>query len=374
MGLNINFNTGGMNRNACQPSNTCVSKDGCPQNRCPDFTIRRHDTRPPIKISVSDCDGPLDLKGLVVEANMWIKARLKTAIQPETTYFALADGIGFEQIMVGDVIVMDHTRSPEYMIVYGFDEVNSFVLVERGYRGTTARSWKRGSHMRVFRMMNSPAQSEMVLEDIQNIDGTVTKDTLTDSFLVYEWNSEDTCLPGCFWLEFKLLKMLDLVLYLSGGDWIGPIHQDAKGVFYTGTIATDSSVQLSYDSVNNVYILPDTVWTGNFNLYSHGYYTGTSFDDGSVLLTTNNAKVGASTDFSSPIPSNIDFSSIIPSNISLTPPLAIPPSVAVSFSEQGANPQSFGCYLGEGVEWVRRFPVSGEGFLIKIVDSPTREL
>jgi hypothetical protein len=30
--------------------------------------------------------------------------------------------------------------------------------------------------------------------------------------------------------------------------------------------------------------------------------------------------------------------------------------------------------MGTGVEWVRRFPSDGEGFLIKIVDSPTMEL
>jgi hypothetical protein len=32
-----------------------------------------------------------------------------------------------------------------------------------------------------------------------------------------------------------------------------------------------------------------------------------------------------------------------------------------------------GCDLGSGVEWVRRFPLDAEGFLIKIVDSPTAE-
>ena len=34
---------------------------------------------------------------------------------------------------------------------------------------------------------------------------------------------------------------------------------------------------------------------------------------------------------------------------------------------------NYGCYAGSGVEWSRRFPATKEGFLIKIVDSPTRE-
>ena len=25
--------------------------------------------------------------------------------------------------------------------------------------------------------------------------------------MVYNWTAENTCLPGCFWLEFKLLKV-----------------------------------------------------------------------------------------------------------------------------------------------------------------------
>ena len=48
-------------------------------------------------------------------------------------------------------------------------------------------------------------------------------------------------------------------------------------------------------------------------------------------------------------------------------------SITPSFTDPDLTPASFGCGLGEGVEWVRRFPVSGEGFLIQIVDSPTME-
>ena len=106
MVLQFNLKSG-----ACQASG-CSDKFGCDPNVCPDFVIRRHDTKPPLKISVEDCDGPLDLRGLVIEANMWALAKLKIAIDDTIDYFRLADDIGFEQIMVGDIIVMDRVRSP----------------------------------------------------------------------------------------------------------------------------------------------------------------------------------------------------------------------------------------------------------------------
>jgi len=47
------------------------------------------------------------------------------------------------------------------------------------------------------------------------------------------------------------------------------------------------------------------------------------------------------------------------------------PSIVPSFTSP--TPSEVGCDIGSGVEWVRRFPSDGEGFLIKIVDSPTAE-
>ena len=87
----------------------------CPTNVCPDQVIRRHDTKPPFRVSIGDCDGPLDLSDttLILEANMWSVARLKATIGACDTYFALSDGIGFDQVMVGDIIIMERVRNPD---------------------------------------------------------------------------------------------------------------------------------------------------------------------------------------------------------------------------------------------------------------------
>lgn len=251
----------------CEQQNTCPDNSGCPKGMCPDFEIRRHDTKPALKISLSDCNGPMDLTedNLVLEVNMWSKAKLKTAITEEETYFALADNIGFDQMMVGDIIIMDRTRLPEQMLVIGFDENNSLVQVQRGYNATTASEWKKGTKMRIFRILNGIASIESVLEDILQPDGTTKEDQLTDTFLVHEWEAEETCTPGCYWVEFKLLKMSEEVGELSMS------------------------------------------------------------------------------------------------------------STSISFTPSNWTPSNFNCSLGDGVEWVRRFPSAGEGFLIKIYDSPTAE-
>jgi len=245
---------------SCSTSTNCPDSMGCPSDRCPDFTIKRHDVKPPMRIAVSDCDGPLDLSetGLVLEANMWATGRLKTAITETDTEISLADNIGFEQAMVGDVVVLDRARSPERMEIIGFDENNGTISVRRGIDGTTtASAWKRGTSLRIFRVVNGVASIEMVTEDLTQEDGSVLRDQLTGTFLVYNFLPSDTCLAGCYWLEFKLIKMAD--------------------------------------------------------------------------------------------------TSASPSVISATPSLV-------------------GCQLGDGVEWVRRFPSDSEAFLIKIFNSPTAEI
>lgn len=254
----------------CGTSNGCVDKFGCPNNRCPDFTVARHDTKPPFKVNVEDCDGPIDLTNLVLEVSMWAKAKLKADVTSLDTYFRLADDIGFEQIMVGDIIIMDRIRLPEHMRVVAFDETNKLVQVARGVNGSTASDWKKGSAMRIMRVYNAAAQTELILDDIIQADGSTLEDQLIESYLIYEWSPEDTCLPGCYWLEYKLLKMEDS--------------------------ASMAALQVSSDP-------------------------------------------------------------IVP-----------------SFTDPSLTPTDFGCKLGEGVEWVRRFPVEDEGFLIKITNSPTAEL
>jgi hypothetical protein len=257
-------------------NSNCLDKFGCPSNVCPDFTIRRHDVKPPFRLAADDCDGPLDLTdpdtgeldtSLVLEANMWAIAKLKTSIDTSDTYFRLADDIGFEQVMVGDIIIMDRVRLPEHMLVTGFDETNKLIQVQRGYNGTNESSWKKGSSMRIFRVLDASAVIELVLGDITQEDGTTLKDQLLETLLVYNWNANNTCLPGCYWFEFKLLKMEESVSFLSSSA----------------------------------------------------------------------------------------------------------PSVTPSFTPSSLTPTDFGCTIGSGVEWVRRFPTTGEGFLIHIPFSPTTE-
>lgn len=194
--------------NCVPPVPNCPDAFGCPPNACPHFVIKRHDTAPPFKVEVFDEDGdPLDTTGLVLEASMWAKGKLKTALTAGSTSLSLADNIGFQQILVGDVIIMERVRSPEHMTVTGFDEENYLVLVERGANGTAASAWKKGTPLKVMRFQNAPAATELVTDDVLNLDGTTTEDELIHSYLVYEWTANDTCVPGCFWLEFKLLTM-----------------------------------------------------------------------------------------------------------------------------------------------------------------------
>jgi hypothetical protein len=266
--MSVTGSSVGVNSSFCssQINQNCPDLLGCFADVCPDFVIKRHDTKPPFRVMVDDCDGALDLSDstLVLEANMWSKAKLKSSITIADDYFALADNIGFDQLMVGDIIIMDRVRLPEHMLVVAFDETNKFVQVSRGYNGTLAQAWKKGTGLRIFRTMSASASIELVNEDLTQEDGTVKKDQLTGTFLVYDWQAKDTCTPGCFFLEFKLLKM-----------------------------------QVALMAV---------------------------------------------------------------------------PSITPSFTPSSFTPDDFGCSLGEGVEWARRFPSNSEGFFIKVVDSPSAEI
>jgi hypothetical protein len=185
----------------------CPDCFGCVPGICPDFQIKRNDTRPAFKVSVQENGEPMDLTGLVIEANMWANAKLKSNITALDTSLALANNIGYCQILPNDIILMDRSRSPEQMRIIGFDETNSLVFVERGYNGTVPQSWNRGQIMRIFRFMNAPASAEMLFDDVTQVDGSVDCNILVESLLVYDWNVNDTCVPGCFSFEFKVLKM-----------------------------------------------------------------------------------------------------------------------------------------------------------------------
>lgn len=215
------LNTTSCNAGSCaQPTVQCPDKMGCLPGVPVDFMIKRHDTMPPITVVVQDCDGPLDLTNVIVEVSMWAKAKIKLPLATTDTYFALADCIGFEQSLVGDVIVVDRARAPEQMLVIGHDEINKLVQVQRGYNGSAISSYPRGQAIRIFRMRNAFGSTFMDKEDIVQIDGTVLKQQLVESRVIYNWQPNDTCLPGCYFLEFKLLNMNPHSLWLAAAPII----------------------------------------------------------------------------------------------------------------------------------------------------------
>jgi hypothetical protein len=198
----LNFQTGvgcGQNSSNCQNS-TCGSAS--------DFCIKRGDTRPVFRVSVEDCDGVVDLTdaNLVLEANMWFKAKLKSDLSSSSSTLSFADNIGFNQVNVGDVILTDRPRNSEKMVVTAIDESAKTLTVERGHDSTDAQDWPRGSLLRVFRFMDQPAQIESVFEQVSSLEGSVSEE-LVDTFMVFEFLKEHTLLPGCFLLEFSLAMM-----------------------------------------------------------------------------------------------------------------------------------------------------------------------
>lgn len=186
----------------------CVDLYGCP-DIAPNFCIKRYDTQPSLKISIEDCGGVVDFtdENLVLEANMWAKSKLKINIDNNDEFISFADNIGFFQVMQNDIIVIDKIRTTEHMLVIGFNESNNQIEVQRGYNGTTAQDWKKGSSLRIFRFMDSPAQIESVYENVLKSDGTMSENQLTQTLFSYNWEPNTTDLPGCYWLEFKLIKM-----------------------------------------------------------------------------------------------------------------------------------------------------------------------
>lgn len=416
---------------ACLPPAACPAAGGCPPCVCPDLVLRRHDTKPPFRVSLTDCDGPVNMEGLVLEANMWARGRLRKALPAADTDFQFADQVGFNQVMVDDIIVMDRARKPEHMLVTGFDEDLFFVRVRRGYNGTTPSAWRKAAPFRVFRVLNSPAVSELVFEDHEEVDGTVTRNVLAESFLVYEWRPEDTCLPGCYWLEFKLLKMKSRQFFLPGGRWVGLVHADSGGSFRTGEFEDDGSVLVSlglgdpYDVVHKVLAtvpadagahspLPDPsrpqspypqndfqwqVWQHLLDLYPYADALRWEIWDRIVHLypAGNYYVIPNNVHWEGPVhqwsdsnwytgTSHTSGSVYLDANGVVTQPtasynetglvsmLCAPvASVVPSFTSVSQSPADYDCGLGVGVEWVRRYPSDSEGFLISISDSPTAE-
>jgi hypothetical protein len=206
---------------SCNNNNSgCPDEFGCPGSVCPDFLIRRHDTKPDYRVLIEDCDGPMDLTDLVLEATMWANSKLKSAISDSDTYISFADGIGFNQVSIGDIIILDRPRDPERVLVVSIDEDAKSIQVERAQGGTNAQSWKKGSPLKIVKFMDSPAKTEMVYEDVMELDGTTTTDVLQESYFIYEWNPYDTSLPGCYYMEFKLIKV---------EEWVRRFPSDKEG-------------------------------------------------------------------------------------------------------------------------------------------------
>jgi hypothetical protein len=325
---NLTPGCGNTNNASITLNSGCPDVLGCPSNSCPDFIIRRRTTVPSFKVAVEDCDGPLDLQGenIVVEASMWAKARLKAKILDTDTSFSLADSIGFYQVMIDDIIVMDRIRSPEHMLVTGFNEDNKTITVQRGYNGTVSSNWAKGSGMRIFKFINAPATVEVIRGDVTSPDGIVTPNVISDTFLVYEWANKDTCLPGCYWLEFRVFEM------------------ELEG--YSGYV-------------------PDTAWSSE-DEYMEGFQKG--WDQG----VTAGENESLDTNFQAwLLQKQLEYEkwaeeARIQHNLAESDPgtVMVPDSISyISTDVYQCDPL--------GVKWSRKFPLIEEGFLIQITESAT---
>jgi len=222
----LNFDTGvgcGSKSVGCNDSGSCPAP--------PDFCIKRHDTRPSFRISMSDCDGPVDLTedGIVLEASMWFVAKLKSAITTSSTEIRFADDVGFDSVKVGDVISTSKARSPEKMLVTAIDEASKTVDVTRGHAGTSPQDWAKGTGLNVFRFADAPAAVESVVETVESVEGS-TSEELTDTLLVFEWSGDQTSMPGCYWFEFKIIKLSDSSSSSSSEvEWVKRVPLSPEG-------------------------------------------------------------------------------------------------------------------------------------------------
>lgn len=193
---------------SCQQS-TCINQySTCPDGVSPILCLKRYETRPSLKVSIEDCEGAMDLSegDFVLEVNMWFNTKLKHDIDEDQLEISFADNIGFYQVAENDFILIDHPRTPEYLLVKSFNETEKTIQVERSQKGTVAGSWKKGSSLKVFRVMQEDAEVELVYEDVVKEDGSSINE-LTDTVFVFNWTVNSTMLSGCFWLEYTLAKV-----------------------------------------------------------------------------------------------------------------------------------------------------------------------
>lgn len=212
----------------CQ-QNTCDNKQysTCPEGISPILCLKRHDTRPSLKVSIEDCEGGLDLSDgdFALHVNMWFNTKLKHDIDDNQLEISFADNIGFYQVAENDLILIDHPRTPEYLLVKGFNETEKTIQVERSQNETFSGSWKKGSFLKVFRVFKEDAEVEQVYEDIIKEDGS-NNNELTDTIFVFNWTVNSTMLPGCFWIEYALSKVN---LEASSIEWTRKFPSNYEG-------------------------------------------------------------------------------------------------------------------------------------------------
>jgi hypothetical protein len=215
----INYNK--FSGEACDKQGKCYGS----MPSCPDFIIKQHDNRPKFCVDITDCDAPVDLNDLVVEASMWCNAKLKININSDTNTISFADNIGFEQINYDTIIQIGNGRLFERMLVKQINDMDNTVTVLRRQLDTGSYSWKKGTSIKLIRFLNNSAVGEMEYQDVEQLDGNVVKDQLVRSTLCYEWKDIDTCMCGKYFFEFKILKV-DVTAasnYFSGSNFTSVI-------------------------------------------------------------------------------------------------------------------------------------------------------
>ena len=58
----------------------------------------------------------------------------------------------------------------------------------------------------MFRFINQLADVEMVMDEVESVDGT-SSEVLSESFVSFPWQPSHTALPGCYMVEFKMTMM-----------------------------------------------------------------------------------------------------------------------------------------------------------------------
>lgn len=431
--------------------NNCGSSDNCPANVIPDFSIKRFDTNPSLRVQLSDCDGVMDVSdpNLVVEINMWTKSKLKKNIISTDTTITFADNVAFNQILIGDIIYIDHPRNPEYMQISSIDEDLKIISVLRSVNSTISSSWKKGTILYIYRIISGIGSIETVHQDLISITGSVEKNQLVESNLVYDWSKNDTLTSGCYWLEFKLMKIIpqnsaifsnfDSVIQYNVGSEPTLISPDIilidsnfnykSSTFYLESkssaydyfiIKEDENIKIELESDNaglitivpivyeneTVSIIPlldEGISTISVSVYENeGISIIPSIQPNMEIKTFGRIKykgqdIGYFVAGDSSQPLTISFNDFADQfsvqyvlsrlaivNLSSSPQLWTRTLTYKLKNNLNIFSDSINFYVGfnsipsvqnlEGIEWIRRFPSCGEGFLIKVVNSITKEV